>query len=248
MHRDITVIIVSSVITAHPDTSMIEETIASIRHHLPDSEIILQFDGIRAEQLDREQDYNDYKSKMLWKCLHKYSNVLPIIFDKHKHQSSMLKETIDLVQTPLMLYVEGDAPLVTNKAIDWDKCKEMIYSGDANTIRFHHEDVIPAEHENLMIGVSGEFIKTYQWSQRPHLSSLMYYKETVLPNVPNKSFIEDTYHGVVQSAWHDYGKIGWNKHRLWIYYPAGGKHIKRSEHLDGRAGGLKFTSDDLVWQ
>jgi hypothetical protein len=38
---------------------------------------------------------------------------------------------------------------------------------------------------------------------------------------------------------------GWDKHKLWIYHPEGS--IKRSYHLDGRAGTRKFTSDDDVW-
>jgi hypothetical protein len=122
----------------------------------------------------------------------------------------------------------------------------MIYDGDANTIRFHHEDVIPKDHEHLMLGTQDDFMMTYQWSQRPHLSSVLYYKETVIPQVPSKQFIEDTFHGVLHNAWNDYGMIGWHKHRLWIYYPDNGKHIKRSENLDGRAGGLKYTSDDEV--
>jgi hypothetical protein len=45
--KDITVVLVTSVIPSHPETYIVEETIKSIRHHLPDSEIILQIDGLR---------------------------------------------------------------------------------------------------------------------------------------------------------------------------------------------------------
>lgn len=81
--QDITVVVVSSVLPSHPSTAVIDETIASIRHHLPDSEIILQLDGLRDEQLDRKADYDEYKTRVTWKCLHKWSNVLPVVFDKH---------------------------------------------------------------------------------------------------------------------------------------------------------------------
>lgn len=246
MHSDITVVIATSVLPSHPSTAIIDETIASIRHHLPVSEIILQMDGIRDEQVDRTDDYIEYKKQVYWKALHEWHNVLPIEFDKHSHQSTMMAETFQYIKTPLMLYVEGDTPLTTAKSIDWDACKKMIYDGDANTIRFHHEDVIPKDHQHLMLETQGDFIRTYQWSQRPHLSSVMYYKESVIPQVPSNQFIEDTYHGVLHNAWNDYGMIGWHKHRLWIYYPDKGVHIKRSENLDGRAGGLKYTSDDEV--
>jgi len=247
MYKDITIIVVTSVLPSHPETTIIDETINAIRQQLPDSEIILQIDGLREEQLDRKDDYDEYKSRVLWKCLHKWHNVLPLIFDEHMHQSGMMAETFEHIRTPLLLYVEGDAPITPDLKIDWQECIDMIYNGEANTIRFHHEDVIPKDHEHLMLDVEGNFIKTCQWSQRPHLSSVLYYKEVVIPTIPDKAFIEDTFHSVVQSDYDDHETIGWHKHRLWIYYPDKGEHIKRSYHLDGRAGGLKFTSDDEVW-
>lgn len=245
--NDITVIIPTSVLPSHPSTRIIDETINSIRHHLPDSEIILQIDGLREEQQDRKADYDEYKTRVLWKCLHEWRNVLPVVFDTLHHQSGMLRETIDLIKTPLLLYMEGDCPLVTDLPIGWDRCKEFIYSGEANTIRFHHEAVIPLEHDDLMIGYKDGFMRTYQWSQRPHLSSVLYYRDVVLPTLPEANFIEDTFHGIVMNDWYQYSKIGWNKHRLWIYFP-NRKNIKRSYTTDGREGGLKFTSDDEVWQ
>lgn len=247
MLNDITIIIPTSVLPSHPSTAIIDETIASIRYHLPDSEIILQIDGLRSEQLDRKADYDDYKTKVLHKCLTEWTNVLPIVFDEHSHQSTMLKETIDLVKTPLLLYVEGDAPLVTDETIDWQKCLDFIYNGDATTIRFHHEGVIPHEHEQLMLGSKNGFMRTVQWSQRPHLSTTLYYKEIVLPALAPIVFIEDTFHGTVANDYIDNGRIGWLKHRLWIYYP-NNTNIKRSYTTDGRQGGLKYTSDDEVWQ
>lgn len=243
----ITVVIPTSVLPSHPKTYIIDETIENIRVHLPDVEIILQIDGLRSEQEDRKADYDEYKTKVLWDCLHKYKNVLPIVFDEHSHQSDMMRETIDKIRTPLLLYVEGDAPLTPDRPIDWQKCIDFIMDGKANTIRFHHENVLPTEHEGLMIGgPENGFRKTYQWSQRPHLSTVDYYKDVVLPKIPPKSFIEDTFHGTVHNDWADKGLLGWYKHRLWIYYPENG--IQRSYTTDGRQGTKKFTSDDEVWQ
>lgn len=247
MSKDITVVIVTSVLPSHPDTRIVDETISTIRHHLPDAEIIMQIDGLREEQLDRKADYDEYKNRILWKCLHEYKNILPVVFDEFSHQSNMMRQTIDMIHTPLMLYVEGDAPLTPDMFIDWDKCIDFILTGEANTIRFHHEAVIPREHDNLMLGVKDDFMRTVQFSQRPHLSTVLYYKDTVLPTLPHKSFIEDTFHGQVMNDWNDYGRVGWNKHRLWIYYPNGGDNIKRSYTTDGRAGGRKYTSDDEAW-
>lgn len=244
--NDITIILVTSIIPDHPSTEMIEETIKSIRYHFPENEIILQIDGLRKEQKHRKADYNEYKNRILWKCMHEYKNILPLIFDEHLHQTQMMIRTLDTIKTSAILYVEGDAPLVTDEPIDWQKCVDLIDSGQANTIRFHHEALIPKAHKHLMLGKSDDFMKTVQWSQRPHLSLVSYYRDVVLPNSDPTSFIEDKFHGYVQDDFNLHGTAGWDIHKLWIYVP-NNKNIKRSYHLDGRKGTRKFTDDDLHW-
>lgn len=236
--NDVTIIIATSVLPSHPDTRIIDETISAIRVHFTNNEIILQIDGLREERLSRKADYDEYKNRILWKCLHEWKNVLPIIFDEHSHQTTMMKETIDIINTSAMLYVEGDAPLTPDYEIDWQKCLDMIEYEKANTIRFHFESSIPFEHNHLMLGIEDGFMKTIQWSQRPHISAVKYYRDIVLPFSDEKTFIEDRFHGKVQDD-------GWDIHKLWIYHPEG--NIKRSYHLDGREGTQKFTVDDDAW-
>lgn len=236
--NDVTIIIPTSVLPTHPDTSIIDETIYSIRSHFPNNEIILQMDGLREERLGRKDAYDEYKNRVLWKCMHEWKNVLPIIFDKYSHQTTMMKKTIDIINTAAMLYVEGDAPITPDFEIDWQKCLDMLEYNKANTIRFHFETVIPDEHNYLMLGLEDGFMKTTQWSQRPHLSTVKYYRDIVLPFSEENTFIEDRFHGKVQDD-------GWNIHKLWIYHPEGS--IKRSYHLDGRQGTQKFTVDDDAW-
>lgn len=235
---DVTIIVVTSVLPSHPDTTILDETIREVRMHFPKNEIILQIDGLREERLNRKADYDEFKNRVLWKCLHEWKNVLPIVFDEHSHQTTMMKKTIGLIQTSAMLYVEGDAPITGDRNIDWQQCLDMLEFGKANTIRFHFEASIPEEHKHLMLKKKGNFLKTIQWSQRPHLSLVEYYREEVLRVSDEKTFIEDKFHGVVQDD-------GWFKHKLWIYHPEG--DIKRSYHLDGRAGTKKFTADDEAW-
>lgn len=246
--RDITIVLATSVIPDHPSTTMIEQTISDIRVHLPDNEIIMQIDGLRSEQQNRKKDYDEYKNRILWKCLHEYKNIVPFVFKQHSHQTNMMRETIDEIQTPLLLYVEGDAPLTPDIPIDWDKCLDMFEYKKANTIRFHFESKIPKEHQHLMFGIEDGFMKTAQWSQRPHLSTKSYYKNIVLPSCKDIFFIEDTFHGKLQDEilpYDKYSEDGWQQHKLWIYHPE--NNIKRSYHLDGRQGTRKFTSDDEVW-
>jgi hypothetical protein len=240
MNRDITVVIPTSPIRSHPDTTMLEKCIEDIRVHLPDSEIIVMIDGIRSEQEYLRTQYDEYKTRVLWKSLHQWNNVLPIVYEQHMHQSGMMHDVLKKIKTPLILYVEHDTPLTPDRPINWEKCKEFIYSGEANTIRFHFENVIPTEHEGLMIGEKDGFMRTYQWSQRPHLSSVIYY-EQVMSYFPitARTMIEDLYHGIVMNDWYGNGRLGWNKHRLWIYYPPEG-NIQRSYNMDGRGDEEKY--------
>lgn len=236
--NDITIVIPVSILPSHPNIWILEETIKSVRFHFPKNEIILQIDGLRDERKNRKEDYDEFKNRVLWKCLHEWCNVLPIIFDEHSHQTTMMKKTIGEIKTSLMLYVESDAPLVTDYDISWEECLDMLEYGKANTIRFHFETFVPEPHKYLMLKKEGNFLQTIQWSQRPHLSLVKYYRDVVLPYSDDKTFIEDKFHGKVQQD-------GWDEHKLWIYHPEGS--IKRSYHLDGRAGTRKFTDDDLVW-
>jgi hypothetical protein len=125
---DVTIVMATSILPNHPNTDIIDETISAIRYHFPNNEIIMQIDGLRREQQHRKADYDEYKNRILWKCLHEYKNVLPIIFKKHSHQTTMMRRTIDLIETPLLLYVEGDAPLTVDNTIDWQKCLDLIES------------------------------------------------------------------------------------------------------------------------
>jgi hypothetical protein len=249
MNKDnVTIVVATSVLPSHPNTDIIDETIASIRVHFPDNEIIMQIDGLRQEQRNRKKDYDEYKNRILWKCLHEYNNVIPFIFKRHSHQTDMMRQTINEINTPLMLYVEGDAPLTPDVEIDWSRCLDMFEYEKANTIRFHFESSIPEAHEHLMFGLEDGFMKTAQWSQRPHLTRTSYYRDVVLPVCKNIFFIEDTFHGRVQDDMIPYGTFsekGWDTHKLWIYHPEGS--IKRSYHLDGRQGKRKYTSDDEIW-
>lgn len=235
----ITAIIPTSPIPSHPSTKVIEETVLSIRHHLPDAEILIQIDGVRDEQEHLKDQYNEYIYKLLWKCLHEWKNVLPIYFPEHSHQAKMMIETMPRIKTTLLLYVEHDTPLVIDKKIDWDKCIKFIEDGEASTVRFHFENVIPEEHKKLVMQKKDDFLQTYQWSQRPHLSTVAYYKEIMKHfSLDSRTMIEDKFHGVVMGDWYEDAMMGWHKHRLWIYHPKNG--IKRSYHLDARENEPKF--------
>lgn len=246
--EDITIIMPVSPVKSHPDISIIDETIRTIRHHLPTSEIIVTFDGVREEQEDRRADYEEFKRRFLWECYNNpaYENILPLNFDEHSHQVKMARSALKYVNTDIVMYMEQDTPLVENKKITFSKCLKRIRTGYFNMIRFHFEDVVPEPHEHMMVGEVDEgFLRTSQWSQRPHLISKEYFEKILNNHFSGNAicFIEDKMHGIVSEDYIIHGYPGWEKHKLAIYHPRGG--IKRSYHTDGRAGESKWDNKQI---
>lgn len=241
----ITAIVTASPIKSHPDTRILDETIASIRAQLPGVEIILTFDGVREEQEHLRGPYEEHIRRVLWKADHVWHNVLPLIADEHRHQAVATKRAIERVRTPLILFVEQDTPL---NALDipWDDIAATIVAGDANVVRFSHEVSILEPHRHLMLDaqvVGGvPMTRTVQWSQRPHLASLAFYRGMLERYFPNDeaNFIEDVLYGKLAVA-HDLdGDMGWLGWRTWLFTPEG--NIARSYHTDGREGASKFDT------
>lgn len=244
----ITVIVPSSPIIDHPSTAMIEKTIADIRTHLPDSEILISVDGVRKEQKHYREAYEDYKRRLLWKANHQWHNVLPVIFERHSHQATMAREVLKLVKTPIILYVEHDTPLTPDRAFDWNGLVRNILDGTANVIRFSHESHILEEHKHLLLGEPEEkhgvrLQKTSQWSQRPHLASTAFYKHMINTyfHPDSLTMIEDVIHQIVEMDMRSAGEQAWFNWRIWMYMPQDPDgSILRSYNLDGRQTDPKY--------
>lgn len=240
----ITVLVTCSPIPSHPDTAILEETITSVRAQLPDSEIVLAFDGVRPEQAHRRGDYEAHIQRALWLADHHWGNVLPLIADEHQHQAVCAKRALTHVRTPLVLFVEHDTPLTGD--IPWEDIEGTILAGDANLVRFSHEASILEPHAHLMLDTEPRTIRgvpmtrTIQWSQRPHVASVAWYRELLERYFPGDEhdFIEDRVYGKLIGAYERDGVMGWLGWRTWIYTPDG--NIQRSYHTDGRAGEQKW--------
>lgn len=235
MH-DITAIIPVSPIPTHPSTEILDQTVASIRERLPNAEMIIMFDGVPAWMEERRADYEQFKIAALWKCNHEWS-AIPMVFDHHMHQSLMTAAALDLVRTPLILWSEQDTPL--HNDIPFESLLPPILTGYINLLRFHFEAQVHPEHEHLMLDHSpidilgAPFLRTRQWSGRPHLAKTEYYRtirDKYWDNQPR--FIEHIMYGIVAEGGDNY-----DEHRLHIYAPEG--TLVRSKHLDGRRAGAE---------
>lgn len=246
----ITVLVLTSPIPSNPSTEKIDKCIESIRRNLPDAEILIGIDGVRAEQESRTEAYEEFKKRLIWECLHKWTNVLPVVFEEHTHQAMMTKKLLELVKTPTILFVEHDMIITSDNEtewppFEWKELVEMIEEGTANVIRFHFEAVSPEMHLPLMLG-DREYvkdipmIKTVQWSQRPHLASTAFYRELIERyfTEDSRTFIEDRIHGLPVEAYLNNGMTGWNLWRIWIYAPE--VNMKRCYTTDGREDDPKY--------
>lgn len=240
-----TVIVPTSPIPSHPETQIIEETIESVRSQLPNAQIIITIDGIRKEQQGYREVYEEYTRRLLWLCNHHWQNVVPVVHQEHQHQARMMRDALRLVHTPLVLYVEHDTPLTADRYIDWAACERFISSGMANVVRFSHEEQILPDHSHLVVGEpmeahGGIFTPTAQWSQRPHLANVAFYRRMLDQFFAEdaRTMIEDVLHSPVQVAFATDGRYGWQQYAVWLYTPEGG--IKRSYHTDGRGSDPKW--------
>lgn len=240
----ITALVTISPIASHPDTAILEETVASVRDRLPDSEIVLAFDGVRLEQEERRAEYEEHIRRALWLADHQWGNVLPRINDDHVHQAVAAKRALEHVRTPLLLFAEHDTPLCGD--IPWQDIAGTILAGDANVVRLSHEASILECHRHLALDADPQSVRgvpltrTLQWSQRPHFASVAWYRELLDRWFPNDelNYIEDVVYSRLIAAHERDGEMGWLGWRTWIYTPDG--DIKRSYHTDGRAGESKF--------
>ena len=239
--NDITVLMPTSPVPSNPSTEIIENTIASVRYHLPEAPILILMDGMRQEQWERSdtrRNYREFKDNLIL-AMSKDERVYFTEFSKHTHQAEMTRYILGGVGAPLVLFVEHDTPLV-RQPIDWDGIGRTILSGWVNYVRFHHIDHWEPLHEYLMRGkidpCGVPLIKTVQWSQRPHVASTAFYRELMKQFRPGcRTMIEDFIYDYVAEG-------PWEKYKLAIYAPMEGG-IQRSLHTDARGSDPKFPME-----
>ncbi len=239
MTQQVTVLVSTSPIPSHPSTKIIEETVASVRHWLPDAPMIVMCDGVREEQEDRRRDYDGYLHQVMWLCQHEWGDALPLVADDHQHQANMTRRALAFVDTPLILFMEHDTPLVTDEPISFLAVETALLADDLDLIRFHHEAWILDEHRYLMVDQEPQSVRgcpvmrTTQWSQRPHVARVDFYRRLLEDHFPvtARTMVEDLAYSVVQ-------RYPWRFHRLALYAPR--PHMKRSLHTDGRDGDPKY--------
>lgn len=239
----ISCLITSSPIPSHPSTAIIEETVRSVRFHLPEIPIGILCDGVRPEMEHRREDYHVYTSSLTAIEDRHFLRTTPIRSPVFRHQVGMLRNVMPSVVRPLILFLEHDTPL-TEDPINWQSVVLSILSREVDLIRFLPEPEIHPTHRYLMCGELNIFgihlTKTIQFSARPHLASKLFYNKVLQCFSPEaKCFVEDKMHGVAQAR----GCEGWADWKMTIFSPPGNK--QRSRHTCGRENDAKFDDTQV---
>jgi len=239
--EQVTVLVPTSPIPEHPETSIIENTIQSIRDRFPAEDIRIMVDGVRPEQHRYTEAYQEYTRRLLWLAHNEWYNVQVTVHDTHKHQAWMCREELATVATPLLLYVEHDTPLYN----DWPVTRLVrpLLDKTAYLVRLNHEHMLQPDHAHLLVGgdttpLNGlPYRRTIQWSQRPHLARVDEYTRWLNDwfKPGERSMIEDRMHSVVQ-------RFPWERFRIFLYTPEG--NMQRSIHTDGRGEDPKWGNVD----
>jgi hypothetical protein len=156
-----------------------------------------------------------------------------------------MRQILDEVRTPYVLYVEHDTPLIGE--IDFGAILLEMQVNELGVMRFYHEASIHPEHAHLVGERHNRWLETIQWSQRPHLAETAWYRNVMATcfGAEARTFIEDVLHGIIQHG-SSYpqgirapeGREAWQRWRIAIWAPEG--DIKRSTHLDARGDDPKY--------
>jgi hypothetical protein len=151
---------------------------------------------------------------------------------------------------PFMCFVEHDTPLVND--IPFDEVVQTLQMYKLSLMRFSHESEVLEPHRYMFLderpimgAIRGvPFVRTCQWSQRPHVARTDFYREILDTyfTLEDVTMIEDVIHGKVWSGkrmTRQQMEYQWERWRLALYHPLEGT-IQRSDHTDGRAGEAKY--------
>lgn len=230
----ITVVIPTSPSIVNPDTSIIDQAITSVKEYFPTSKIMVTFDGVRKELRHHTDRYEKFKYAML----EKYSGDLEMImYSNHEHQSGMMFDTLQRIDTDQLFYMEHD--WILSGEIPIEAMSKTISEGTADLIRVLYPTELPSYYMDMMVDQTPQIVngipltRTFQWSQNPHLASTEFYRRIMNDHFkPNqRSFIENGLNSIVSQA---YREQGWGKFKTFIYVPEG--NTQRCIHLDGRKG------------
>lgn len=233
----ITTLTPTSAVPSHPDTFIMDGCMEGLQHHFPNAKKLILADGVWDGIAHRKEQYAEYLNRID----RKYPNTQVIRFPYHTQQTAMAQYAIqNFLQTKLIFWDEHDAPLRTDREIDWDEILHYLQSGNADLIRLcYFEEGIHPEHEHLTRGRDGHFVRTVQFSGWCFLTTVKYFVEKIFTGQTiGKEMLELRMYGLVANA-------PWEQYKIAQYVPDG--PAQRFRHSNGRGHGV-IERDPCDWQ
>lgn len=240
----VTILIPTSPIPRHPDTSLIEECVSRVRNYFPSAKIIIMADGVRSQVEHRREQYTEYKERLskLW-SENKFGNTEIRVFAEPSQQAIMAANTLNhYVSTPLIMFVEHDAIFRKDPPIAFSAIFNLLLTDQANLVRFYGWQDIWHEHEYLMRGEinfqSSRFVKTVQYSQWPLVSRSDYHRKIL------KQYFKPGEQSMIEpKVYYDVANKSWEANKLVIYLDGG----LTFTHRDGRTDETTGQRDPAEW-
>lgn len=226
---DITVLVSTSPIISHPETLIIEQTIGSIRQRLPEAEIIICCDGVHESQERYAETYAEYLRRLLTLCSTTWTRTRMVCAAEFVHQAGTLCLALPMVQTPLIMFVEHDLMLCGSTPMG--DLQRIVLQGLVDVVRLYINTDLESYHNHMFLELEPydlagvPVVRTWQWSQNPHIASTGYYRTRVEPMLDNGRYVEEIMSGLMSAE-------TWDQDRIVIYRPSG--DMRRVRHLDGR--------------
>jgi hypothetical protein len=243
LDNEVTVLIPTSPIPRHPKTDLIESCVDSVRRYFPTARVIVMVDGVRPQVAHRREQYAGYKEALAKLANEgKLGRTELCVFSDPSQQAVMTRNVLHHhVTTPLILFVEHDAILRKEPAINFPAIFDLLLNSGVNVVRFYNWVDIYHEHEYLMRGElpydGARFVKTVQYSQWPLVSRTDYHRE-LLKRIPvdQKTMIEP-------AVYYDVARKEWEDNKIVIYLDG----ERAFTHVDGRADETTGVRDPAEW-
>lgn len=192
---DLTVILTSSPTPSNPDIDMITDVISSLYKFAigenSDCKIIIACDGT----IDENKKYSIFIKKI--KAYYANNPNITIVVNQTKgHLTGNIRNVINLVKTKFLLVIQHDLPFVRDVNIQ-GVLDDMIINPKLKHVRFNRRKNIKTGWDNIptfaleKIKLNNTYISNEVWSDQNHVTTLDYYNDIVLKEVPDGTFMEN---------------------------------------------------------
>ena len=190
------ILITASHIKSHPSIDFIRYTIESLEHlsMKPSTQIIL------AHDYSPEPKYAIYLENLsLYTADKPYIKI--VVRETHGHLTGNIRHALQYITSPYVLILQHDLPF-TRPLVIGNVVNDMMLNSELKHIRFNKRanqragwDTLNGLFGKQIISTNYSYTRTPAWSDQNHLVHTDYYREIVLKECKDGTFMESQLHG-----------------------------------------------------